>query len=412
MIYLDNSATTPLAPEVLRAMLPFMEGEFGNASSVYTLGSRARVALEGARETIARYINAEPREIVFTSGGTESNNTAISGPIFHSHFAGKAWNEMSVVTGHAEHHAVLQPVEFLEKFGVHTRYADVDRTGHIMLESIGNKIDHKTLLVSCMMLNNEVGAINPIREIVHLVKERSSVLVHSDAVQALGKMRIDVKELGVDLLSLSAHKIHGPKGIGALYTRSGISWEPLMHGGAQERNRRGGTEAVALAVGFAEAIRLLPDSETASDHFQTLRSYLLARLSEIPEIILNSATDTTATDAIVNFSFVPDVLSKLDADSLLIRFDLEGIAISNGSACTSGSLQPSHVLLAMGLGKEVASKSVRVSFSRYNTKGDVDRFIEALRLNLDSCGRIPTSSSLPVHAHPNQGSDSSRIAIP
>ena len=379
MIYLDNSATAPIAPEVLEAMRPYLEGEFGNASSVYTLGVRARVALEEARERVARHINAEPREIVFTSGGTEANNIAIKGPVFHSLFAGKAASDMTIAVGRAEHHAVLQPAKFIEKLGVHAHYAEVDAAGRIIPESIEKQVDGGTLLVSCMMVNNEVGAINPVQEITRLVKERSQALVHSDAVQALGKLRIDVKDLGVDVLSLSAHKIHGPKGIGVLYTKSGVQWEPLIHGGAQERNRRGGTESVALAVGFAEAIRQLPDFDSSSRHFNALRSYLLTKLAELPEVVLNSASDDSSVDAIVNFSFVPEVLNKLDADSLLIRFDLQGIAVSNGSACASGSLQPSHVLLAMGKGKEIASKSVRVSFSRYNMAADIDRFIEVLR---------------------------------
>ncbi len=233
-----------------------------------------------------------------------------------------------------------------------------------------------------MMVNNETGAINPISEIIKIVKANSNALVHTDAVQALGKIPIDVKALGIDLLSLSAHKIHGPKGIGALYIKSGTPWEPLLHGGSQERNRRGGTESVALAVGFAEAIKRLPSPHWGRGQGEggvaSLRTYLLTKLAQFPEIVLNSATDESSVDSIVNFTFTNEVLARLDADALIIRFDLEGIAVSNGSACTSGSQQPSHVLLAIGKSKEVASKSVRVSFSRYNTVEDIDRLVEVV----------------------------------
>jgi len=377
MIYLDNAATTPLAPEVLEAMRPFLGEEFGNASSVHQLGSRARVAIESARETVARAIHAAPREIVFTSGGTEANNAAIKGSLFKhytDHFSGKPWSELKVLTSSAEHHAVLEPIEWIATLGAVVTFVPVGSFGHVQWNS--DLIADDTALVSLMMVNNETGAINPIAGIANEVKKNSKALVHTDAVQALGKIPIDVKALGVDFLSISAHKIHGPKGIGALYIKSGTPWEPLLHGGSQERNRRGGTEAVALAVGFAEAIKRISDGE---GNVTALRKHLLTKLAQIPEVILNSATDDSSIDSIVNFSFVPEVLARIDADALIIRFDMEGIAVSNGSACTSGSQQPSHVLLAMGKSKEVATKSVRVSFSRYNTAEDVDRLIEAMR---------------------------------
>ncbi len=382
MVYLDNAATTPLAPEVLEAMRPYLAEEFGNASSVYRLGSRARVAIEEARETVARAIHAEPREIVFTSGGTESNNAAIKGAIFKQYEEHKAWNKLQIVTSPTEHQAVLEPTEWLSELGASVAYASVSPFGHVLLDGFGNRITSDTSLVSLMMVNNETGAINPISEITKIIKAKSKALVHTDAVQTLGKIPIDVKALGVDFLSLSAHKIHGPKGIGALYIKSGTPWEPLLHGGSQERNRRGGTEAVALAVGFAEAIKHIPSPPwgrgQGEGDFASLRKHLLTKLAQIPEVVLNSATDDTSVDSIINFSFTPEVLARLDADALIIRFDLEGIAVSNGSACTSGSQQPSHVLLAMGRSKEVARKSVRVSFSRYNTMGDIDRLIEVI----------------------------------
>lgn len=374
MTYLDNSATTALAPEVRDAMQPYLEGEFGNASSVHTLGSRARVALEEARETIARAIHAEPREIVFTSGGTESNNAALKGVLFKKVMDSVSWSELSLLTSRAEHHAILEPSKFLHRLGAHIEYCDVDTYGHCMLTP--SSVSGRLTLASIMMVNNETGAINSIRTMGEAIKAASPALLHTDAVQALGKLKIDVQELGVDLLSISAHKIHGPKGIGALYIKAGTPFEPLIYGGSQERNRRGGTEAVALAVGFAEAVRRAAGHET---DFAPMRSYLLDQLGTIPEVILNSATDSSSIDSIVNFSFIPEVLARLDVDALIIRFDLEGIAVSNGSACTSGSLQPSHVLLACGKGDEVASKSVRVSFSRYTTRADIDTFIAALR---------------------------------
>jgi cysteine desulfurase len=379
LVYLDNAATTPLAPEVLDAMRPYLEGEFGNASSVHQLGSRARVAIESARDTIARAINAEPREIVFTSGGTEADNAAIKGAIFKQYAELKDWNKIKIVTSRAEHLAVLEPVEWFATLGASVTYVPSSPFGHALLEA--NQIASDTSLVSLMMVNNETGAINPISKLGKIVKEKSNALMHTDAVQALGKIPIDVKELGIDFLSLSAHKIHGPKGIGALYIKSGTPWEPLLHGGSQERNRRGGTEAVALAVGFAEAVNQLSllFKEGGGGWLSPLRNYLLTKLAQIPEVILNSATDETSVDSIVNFTFTPEVLARLDADFLIIRFDLEGIAVSNGSACTSGSQQPSHVLLAMGKSKEVASKSVRVSFSRYNTVEDIDRLVEVIR---------------------------------
>jgi len=378
MIYLDNSATTQIAPEVLDAMRPHLEGEFGNASSVHALGVRARVALEEARGVIANAINAEPKEIIFTSGGTESNNAAIKGIFFKhykEHFAGEPWADFEIVTSPTEHHAVLEPVEWASKIGAKVSMVDVDGVGFVSPESVEKKLRSSTSFVSIMIVNNEVGTINPISEIVLKVREHSKAIIHTDAVQALGKIPINVRSLGVDMLSMSAHKIHGPKGIGALYVRGGVEWEPLVHGGSQERNRRGGTEAVALAIGFAEAVKQSCGFES---NFKNLRQHLLGRLSEIPQVVLNSASDERCVDSIVNFSFVPDVLSRLDADALIIRFDLEGIAVSNGSACTSGSQQPSHVLTAMGKSKDVAMKSVRVSFSRYNTTDDIDQFITAL----------------------------------
>lgn len=378
VIYLDNSATTPMLPAVREAMQPFFAGEFGNASSVYTLGNRARVALEEARETVARALGAAPREITFTSSGTEANNTALKGRVFYRLRKGSALSGIELVSDTAEHHSVLHPLDFLEQIGCRVKRVPVNGTGHVQLEALSEAITSHTELVSVMHVNNEVGAINNITEIARIVKERApNALLHVDAVQSFGKLPVSATDLRADMISLSAHKIHGPKGIGALYTRAGVEWEPLMHGGAQERNRRGGTESVALAVGFAAAIGAIRADAYAE--LSKLREYLLGRLKDVSGVVLNSSTDESAIPSIVNFSFTPELLARLDTDALLIRFDLEGIAISNGSACTSGSLQPSHVLLAMGKGSAVASRSVRVSFSPYNTTSEIDRFIAVLR---------------------------------
>ena len=371
MIYLDNSATTQLLPEVRAAMEPYLAGEYGNASSVHSLGVRARNALEEAREVIARAIGAESSEIVFTSGGTEANNWAIKSALF-SHLRDS--RPFHIFTSPVEHHSVLEPIEWCAKFGADISYAKPDDVGCITAAGVEASLDDTTSLVSLMMVNNETGNVTDIKSIAEIVRSKSNALIHTDAVQAFGKLPVNVQELGVGTLSLSAHKIHGPKGIGALYIRAGLKLEPLLHGGSQERNRRGGTEAVALAVGFAEAVKRIQLNSTTS-----FRSYLLSKFAEIPTVVLNSASDDRCIDSIVNFTFTPNVLAKLDADTLIMRFDLEGIAVSNGAACTSGSQQPSHVLMALGKGKDVASKSVRVSFSRFNTTSDVDRLVEVVK---------------------------------
>lgn len=378
MIYLDNSATTELDHRVLEAMLPYLNGEFGNASSMYDLGRRARIALEDARAMLASSIGADDSEVVFTASGTEANNHALTGAIFHEHLSGKAFSDLNLVTSRAEHHAILHTAEFLAKFGVNVRLANVNRTGTVSEKDIDFD---KASLVSFMSVNNEVGSINPIAELCEKVKRISpKALFHTDAVQALGKIPINVKEWGVDLLTLSAHKIHGPKGIGALFIKRGVMIEPLMHGGAQERNRRGGTEAVALAVGFAKAVEIMKQEwHERENHIKELYELLLSHLSKISSVRFNSPIDGSGVHSIVNFSFVDDILTRVDGEALLIRFDLEGVAVSNGSACTSGSMQPSHVLLAMGKGSEVASKSLRLSLSKDTTKEEVERFVEVLK---------------------------------
>ena len=338
------------------------------------------MALEDARSIVASAIGADPSEIVFTSGGTEANNYAIEGAIFEAWKKRKQFDKLWVITSQAEHHAILEPVSFLELLGVKASRIEVDAAGMVNVNTIEKKIPAHITLASFMLVNNEAGTINPVKELSAAVRTMSEeVLFHTDAVQALGKIDIDVKDLGVDLLSLSAHKIHGPKGIGALFIRRGVKIEPLHHGGAQERNRRGGTENVALAIGFAEAVRQMQlQKDETRKHLKELREYSEAKLSSFPEIVFNSPATGKGVDGIINISFIPEVLKRLDGEALLIRFDMEGIAVSNGSACTSGSIQPSHVLMAMGKGAEIASKSLRISFSRYTGIEEIDAFIKAL----------------------------------
>jgi cysteine desulfurase len=380
MIYLDNSATTKIDERVLAAMQPFLAEKYGNASSVHSLGREARVALEEARAAVAASIGADSAEIVFTSGGTEANNYAIKGAIFSEIKKGKQFSDLSILTSSVEHHAVLEPVEFLRSVGVAVSVATVDGSGSASLNDITNGLT----LASLLFVNNEVGSINDIQALVSQIRSVSaSALIHTDAVQALGKIAFDVHDLGVDLLSLSSHKIHGPKGIGALYIRRGVQIEPLLHGGSQERNRRGGTEAVALAIGFAEAARLAnAEFDERATHIRTLREYLLQQLAVIPEVIINSPRD--GVDAIINISFIPEVLKRIDGEALIINFDLDGIAVSNGAACTSGTIQPSHVLLAMGKGEAVAAKSVRVSLSKDTTTGYIDALMKRLKVMINT----------------------------
>lgn len=377
MIYLDNSATTKLDDRVRTAMEPYLSSKFGNASSIHALGREARVALESARATLAKTIGADPAEIVFTSGGTEADNMAVKGPLFSALKAGRSINELSILTSSTEHQAVLEPVEFFETLGVAVHRAAVGSDGIVALHTIPTDLT----LASIMFVNNEVGSINDIATTTRLIRSSSAAtIIHTDAVQALGKLRFDVHQLGVDLMTLSAHKIHGPKGIGALYIRRGVQIEALLHGGSQERNRRGGTEAVALAVGFAEAARLAYEEfDTRLSHVTWLREQLVSALREIPEAVVNSNIDERGVANIISVTLVPEVLAKLEAETLIVRMDLDGIAVSNGAACTSGTLQPSHVLRAMGKGDAVATKSIRVSLSNDNSITDINAFVSSLK---------------------------------
>lgn len=367
-IYLDNSATTPLKKEVLDAMLPFLTDHYGNPSSIYKIGREAKAAIEAAREQVAKALGAEPREIFFTGCGTEADNWAIKGIALAKEKKGK-----HIITSKIEHHAVLHTLESLEKQGFEVNYLDVDEYGKISLDDLRASIRPDTILITIMTANNEVGTIQPISEIGAIAKEHG-VLFHTDAVQAIGSIDIDVKEMNIDLLSLSAHKFGGPKGVGAMFARKNVLPAVFMHGGGQERARRAGTENVASIVGLGKAIELATaDIETKASKIRAMRDRLIKEIPEkIPFVKLNGhPTDRLCGN--VNFSF-----NFIEGEALLLMLDLNGIAASSGSACTSGSLDPSHVLLALGLPHEIAHGSLRLSIGEINTDEDIDYVLEVL----------------------------------
>ncbi len=368
MIYLDHAATTKTDPEVFAAMTPFLTEEFGNPSSVYQFAGRSRQALEDSREQVAALINADPREIIFTGGGSEADNLAIKGYAWAHQDRGK-----HVITSAVEHHAVLHTCERLEKMGFEVTTLCVDQHGLVHPEQVAEALRDDTLLVTIMHGNNEVGTVQPIVEIGALCRERK-VAFHSDAVQTLGKLPIDVKTLPVDMLAFSAHKIYGPKGVGVLYLRKGTKVWPLIDGGAQERQIRSGTENVAGIVGMAKACELA-GQRGAEDNTRIagLRDYLRERLmAEIPYMLYTGHPEQRLPN-IASFC-----IRYIEGESILLMLDAEGICASSGSACTSGSLDPSHCLLAMGLPHAIAHGSLRLSLGRENTKEECDRLIEVL----------------------------------
>ncbi len=371
MIYLDNSATTSLDDAVLEEMLPWMREEYGNASSIYALGRRARVAVERARSEVASLINAHPAEITFTSGGTESNNSILMSACRASALADR------VVVGSIEHHAVLAPSEELAHQGFAHHVLPVNGEGRYRADDVAAFDDARTI-ISLMHANNETGAIQPLASIRAAAPD---ALVHTDAVQTLGKIPFDVQHLGVDFASFSAHKIHGPKGVGAMFIRKGIDFKAHQVGGGQERNRRAGTEPVALIVGFAAALRKsIAALEQSAEHMRSLIAEARsAILTSIPDVRINTP-DHDALPNILNVSFKD--ADRLDGESILQLMDMRGIAVSNGSACVSGSLQPSHVLLAMGRSSAESKAAVRISVSRYSTRQDIATAIETLAIIL------------------------------
>jgi cysteine desulfurase len=369
-IYLDHAATTPLRAEARAAMEPFLgPAAFGNPSSLHADGQTARRALDGARDTIARALGAEHSEISFTSGGTEADNAALVGFMFANRERGS-----HLVTTQIEHEAVLRTCKFLETLGFTVSYVPSDENGLLSPPDIDRALTPNTILVSVMHANNETGVIQPIREISQLVRARG-VAFHTDAVQSFGLLPIGVDEIGVDLLSLSAHKIYGPKGVGALYTRTGLSMEPLLHGGGQERERRAGTENVAAIAGFAEAVRLLLSErdDTAARLVGLRDRFVDALLAAVAGAILNGHS-TERLPNNVNVSF-----DGCDNESLLLSLDRAGISASSGSACSSGSIEPSHVLLAMGLPETRVRAAVRFTLGRDTTWEELETTVEAIR---------------------------------
>lgn len=367
-VYLDHSATTPVRPEVLEAMLPYFKEKFGNPSSIHAWGREIRSDVEAAREKVASLIGAEAREIVFTAGGSESDNTAI----FGAALAAKP-GRRHVVTSAVEHHAVLDTVKALKARGYDVTFVPVDEHGMVHPEAVREAVRDDTFLVSIMHANNEVGTIMPIKEIAEIAHERGA-LMHTDAVQTVGHIPFNVQELGVDLASMSAHKFYGPKGVGVLYIRRGVKLEPLIYGGGQERKRRAGTENVAGIVGLATALELaVAEMPKEAERLAALRDRLIEGIrSKIDHVKLNGHP-TMRLPGHVNMSF-----KFVEGEALLLNLDLKGIAASSGSACTSGSLEPSHVLLAMGIPHEVAHGSVRMTMGRATEAEDVDYVLEVL----------------------------------
>ncbi len=367
-IYFDHAATTPLHPKVLEKMLPFLKEDYGNPSSIHSFGRKARVAIEEAREIVADSINANPSEIYFVSGGTEANNFPLFG-IAKTDFNETGRNR--IISTKAEHHCVLESIDELSKQGFDKIIVDVNPDSSAKIEEIKSQLNNNISLVSVIHVNNETGTENDIKTISQLTHQNNSYF-HSDAVQSFGKIKIDVKELGIDSLSFSSHKINGPKGVGAVYVKSGIPLSPLIFGGSQERNRRGGTENVAAIVGFAEAIKIAKsEMQNNFNYVSKLRNYFVYGIENISskEIVINSIDNKFPY--IFSLTFKGEKYNN-DAEAMLMFLDINGIAASNGAACTSGTLKPSHVIMAMGNSKEDANGTIRFSFGVTNTFDEID----------------------------------------
>ena len=381
IIYLDNAATTAVKPQVLETMKPYFEEYYGNASSIYRFAGEGQKAVEEARRQIADFLGAKPKEIYFTGGGSESDNWALKATAFAKREKGK-----HIITSKIEHHAILHTCEYLEKLGFEVTYLNVDENGLVDLEELKKAIREDTILISIMFANNEIGTIEPIREIGQIAHEHG-ILFHTDAVQAYGHVPIDLNELSIDMLSASAHKINGPKGVGILYIREGVRIGSFIHGGAQERGKRAGTYNTPGIVGFGAATKWAKETFAKRiEKEKELRDYLIDRvLKEIPYTRLNGhATKRLPGNANFSFRFV-------EGESLLLLLDQNGICASSGSACTSGSLDPSHVLLAIGLPHEIAHGSLRLTLSADNTKEEIDYTVEKLKTIV---GRLRSMSPL------------------
>ena len=369
LIYLDNAATTRVYPEVVEAMMPYFTGDYGNPSSVYSFSQKTARAVAMARETFARMINANAEEIYFTGGGSESDNWALKATAESYADKGK-----HIITTKIEHHAILHTCQYLEKKGYEVTYLNVDECGRVNLNELENAIRPDTILISVMMANNEIGTIEPVAKIGEIAR-RHGVLFHTDAVQAFGHIEIDVEKMNIDMLSASAHKINGPKGIGLMYIRKGIKIRSFIHGGAQERGRRAGTHNVPGIIGFEKAAKIAKSTMDRRETYENaLRDYLIERvLEEIPFSRLNGhRTERLPNNAHFCFKFI-------EGESMLLMLDRKGICASSGSACTSGSLDPSHVLLAIGLPHEIAHGSLRITLSEDNTKDDIDYLVDELK---------------------------------
>ncbi|NLM59833.1 MAG: cysteine desulfurase NifS [Clostridium sp.] len=367
-IYLDHAATTPVKPQVLEAMLPYFSDKFGNASTIYSVGRESKKALEEAREKVATALGVMPREIFFTGSGTEADNWAIKGTAYANKDKGR-----HIITTSIEHHAVLHACQYLESDGFKVTYLPVDENGLVSPQQVLDAITPETILISIMFANNEIGTIQPIGEIGKIAREKG-IIFHTDAVQAVGNIPINANDLNVDLLSLSGHKFYGPKGVGALYIRKGVKIASFLHGGAQEKGRRASTENVPAIVGLGKAIELATQNiDEYNKKLIELRDRTINEVMEkIPFVRLNGDRYKRLPGN-VNFSF-----EFIEGESLLLMLDMKGIAASSGSACTSGSLDPSHVLLAIGLPHEIAHGSLRITFGEENTHEDVDYLMEIL----------------------------------
>lgn len=367
-VYFDHSATTRVLPEVFDAMTPFFLDKFGNSSSIHSFGKEAKAALEDSRKHVANLLNADPSEIIFTSGGTESDNLAVKGVAMY-----KGKMKGHIITTMVEHHAILEPCEFLKRFGFEVTYIPVSSEGLVEPAEIERAIRNDTVLISVMMANNEIGTIQPIREIGRIAQSKS-IPFHTDAVQAIGKLPIDVKADDIDLLSLSAHKFHGPKGVGVLYVRKGTKIEPIIHGGGQERGLRSSTVNVAGVVGLGRAAQMAKrDLEPTAEKMKRLRDKMLRA---VPELIPKSYVNGHRTKRLVNNAHLR--FDFIEGEGLILQLDLKGIAASTGSACSTGSLEPSHVLLALGLTHQQAHGSLRITLGRENTEEEVDYLLEVL----------------------------------
>src|SRR3990170_2956794 len=401
-VYLDYNATTPIDPRVFEAMIPYMKEEFGNPSSIHSYGRAGKAALDNSREQIAELLGARPKEIVFTSGGSESNNFAIKGIAFLLREKGN-----HLIATQVEHASVLETFGFLESQGFRVTYLGVDKYGLIDFGELGEAITDDTILVSVMFANNETGVIMPIAEIAGIVKEKG-VIFHTDAIQAVGKLDINLKNLTVDLLSLSGHKLYGPKGVGALFVRTGVgvrhgvSLQPLIHGGGQERGKRSGTENVAGIVGFGKACEIFKEevrSQESEVRIRELRDWLHKGITEKISGVWQNGHPEKRLSNTLNLSF-----EGVEGESLVMNLDIEGIAVSTGSACSEGNVEPSHVLLAMGLSKEQAISSLRFSLGRFTEKEDINRVTQVIPGIVERIREISSSDkgNLPQNAQRSQ----------